>query len=207
LQTSPIAVEQRVATSRLRLRLAREHPPPVVSARETLRTSMPQIYRDREAHVVQIWLDALETVLDPIVGTLDVLPSYFHPSLSPRDVLELTAAWLGIAADEAWPDRRLRDVLGKSSELARRRGTKRGLQLALGISFPQLLLRIEDHGAVTWGDKPPASTAPTPAFDVYCDVPIAEAQQASISRVINQMKPVHASYRLRVKTPRGGGTS
>jgi hypothetical protein len=34
---------------------------------------------------------------------------------------------------------------------------------------------------------------------VYCDKPVPEATQAAIARCIDEFKPVHTSYRLRVK--------
>ena len=37
---------------------------------------------------------------------------------------------------------------------------------------------------------------------VYCDTPIPEKTQLAVARVIEQTKPVHVSYRLRVKAPK-----
>ena len=40
---------------------------------------------------------------------------------------------------------------------------------------------------------------PPASFIVYCDKPIAEEVQAAVARCIEQYKPVHTTYRLRVK--------
>ena len=40
-----------------------------------------------------------------------------------------------------------------------------------------------------------------PQFVVYCDKPVTEDVQAAIARCIEQFKPVHTAYRLRVKSP------
>ena len=162
---------------------------------------MPGIYQDGDFGLR--FLEALETTLDPIVGTLDVLASYFHPALAPRDVLELLAAWLGLTVDESWPDERLREALSREGELSRRRGTKPGMQLALEIAFPKIPLRVEDGGGVSWSTSPTStSKAPPPSFVVYCDTPIPEQTQLAVARVIDQIKPVHVAYRLRVKAAR-----
>jgi phage tail-like protein len=188
-------------TGKLRTRLSANEAPPVVSARAYLRKSMPAIYQDGDFGLR--YLEALETLLDPIVGTLDVLARYFHPTLAPRDVLDLLAAWLGLAVDESWADERLRDALSREGEISRRRGTKPGMQLALEIAFPKIPLRVEDGGGVTWSTKPESTTkAPPPSFIVYCDMPIPEQTQLAIARVIEQIKPVHVGYRLRVKAPK-----
>jgi phage tail-like protein len=189
------------STTNLRARLGSTEAPPVVSARGYLRSNMPAVYQDGDFGLR--FLEALETTLDPIVGTLDVLAGYFHASLAPRDVLGLLAAWVGLPVDEAWPDDRLREALKRESEVSRRRGTKAGLVLALEIAFPNLELRVEDGGGVTWSTDPSQQTkAPAPSFVVYCDTPIPEKTQLAVARVIEETKPVHVTYKLRVKAPK-----
>lgn len=195
------SVKRDFSTTRLRMRVATEHTPAVASARAYLRASLPDIYRD-EGFSMR-FLEGLEAVLDPIVATLDALPSYFDPALAPRDLLDLMAAWLGVSVGESWPDKRVRDALRSAGELGQRRGTRKGLELTLGISFPDLPLRVEDGGHVTWTEDPDAADqAAANAFVVYCDKPIDEAKQAEIVRVIEQAKPVHVRYLLRVKAAR-----
>jgi phage tail-like protein len=191
------------STANLRMRLSADGipAPPVVSARGYLRKNIPGIYQDGDFGLR--FLGALETTLDPIVGTLDVLDRYFHPTLAPRDVLDLLAAWLGLTVDESWPDERLREALSREGELSRQRGTRAGLTLALSIAFPTLPLRVEDGGGVTWSLSPDSKTkAPPPSFTVYCDTSIPERTQLAIARVIEETKPVHVTYKLRVKTPK-----
>jgi phage tail-like protein len=186
------------STVNLRARLASTEAPPVVSRRAYLRMNMPAVYQDGDFG--QRFLESLEASLDPIVGTLDVLARYFHSTLAPRDVLVLLASWVGMPVDEAWPDERLREALSRESELSRRRGTKAGLVLALEIAFPNLPLRVEDGGGVSWSTDPDSKTkAPAPSFVVYCDTPIPEKTQLAVTRVIEETKPVHVTYKLRVK--------
>ena len=49
--------------------------------------------------------------------------------------------------------------------------------------------------ASAWNQNPPQ-------FVVYCDKPVTEDVQAAIARCIEQFKPVHTAYRLRVKAPK-----
>jgi phage tail-like protein len=189
-------------TSQVTLRVADETAPAVVSSRRYLRSALPTVYQENGDFGLR-FLGGLERVLDPILATLDVLPSYFHPTLAPRDVLELLAAWLGITVDESWPDEQRREVIRRAAELGRRRGTRAGLELWLRISFPDLPLRVEDSGGVTWSaDAHATAKIPATGFVVYCDKPLSEAEQAAVARAIDLAKPVHVDYRLRVKTPR-----
>jgi phage tail-like protein len=174
--------------------------PPAASRRAYLRGGLPAVYQDNDFGMR--FVGALEEMLDPIVAVLDTLPAHFDPDFAPRDALGLMAAWLGIELDESQELRHQREMVRRSAELGRRRGTVRGLELALELHFPGVPLRVEDQGGVRWSIKPgekPAA-APPPSFVVYCDQPVAEGVQAAIARCIEHFKPIHTTYRLRVKS-------
>jgi phage tail-like protein len=173
--------------------------PPVASSRAYLRGGLPAIYQDGDLGMR--FVGALEEMLDPIVAVLDALPAHFDPDLAPRDTLNLMAAWLGIELDESQELRHQREMVRHCAELGRRRGTVRGLELALELHFPGVPLRVEDQGSVRWtlasGATP--QEAPPASFVVYCDKSVPETTQAAIARCIERFKPVQASYRLRVR--------
>ncbi len=173
--------------------------PPSASGRALLRDGLPAVYQ--EGDFGMRFVGALEATLDPILAVLDALPAHFDPDLAPPDVLELMAAWLGVELDESQELPHQREMLRRAAELSRRRGTVRGLELALGLSFPGVPLRVEDQGGVRWTVKlgEALEDAPPPSFVVYCDEPVAEHVQAAIARCIEHHKPVNATYRLRVK--------
>jgi phage tail-like protein len=176
--------------------------PEVASNRAYLRGGLPAVYQDGDFGMR--FIGALELVLDPIVAVLDALPAHFDPDHAPRDVLSLMAAWLGVDLDESQELRHQREMVRRSAELGRRRGTVHGLELALELAFPDVPLRVEDQGGVKWSlkaDGKPAE-APPPSFVVYCDKPVPEETQAGIARCIEHWKPVHTTYRLRVKAPK-----
>jgi phage tail-like protein len=171
--------------------------PPVASNRAYLRNGLPAIYQDNDFGMR--FIGSLEGLLDPIMAILDNLPAHFDPSYAPRDVLELLSGWLGVELDESQPIAARRETLRKAGELSRYRGTARGMQLALDLAFPGIPLRVEDQGQVL---VKPGGEVPPRQFIVYCDKPITEDQQARVARCIEQNKPVHTPYRLRVKAPK-----
>ncbi|MGI8633136.1 MAG: phage tail protein [Solirubrobacterales bacterium] len=184
--------------------------PPTASARAYLRASVPAIYQDGDFGLR--FLGALETLLDPIVAALDALPAHFDADLAPRDVLELVAAWLGVELDESWAQGRQGELVSSASELARGRGTRAGLVLALRLAFPGLPLEVEDRGGVTWGDEVGwAATDAQAGFVVRCPVPVPEEEQATIAVLVDESKPAHVSYELVMEAPptdyEGGGSS
>jgi phage tail-like protein len=189
-------------TLMIRLSAGPKETPAVASSRAYLRGGLPAVYQDGDFGMR--FIGALETLLDPIVGVLDALPEHFNPDHAPRDILGLMAAWLGVDLDESQELRHQREMVRRAAELGRRRGTVHGLELALELAFPGVPLRVEDQGGVRWtmdADAKP-SEAPPPSFVVYCDKPVPEETQAGIARCIEHWKPVHTTYRLRVKAPK-----
>ena len=184
-------------TLMVRLAPGRRGTPGVVSERAYMRGALPAVYQ--ESDFGMRFVGALERVLDPIVGVLDALPAHFDPDHAPRDVLDLLAGWLGIELDESQTLRDRRELVRQAGELSRWRGTRRGMELVLTLAFPSLPLRVEDNGGVIWGPDSDQRESPPASFVVYCDKPIPEDIQAAVARCIEDNKPVHTTYRLRVK--------
>jgi phage tail-like protein len=174
--------------------------PTSASSRAYLREGLPSLYS--EGDFGMRFVGALESVLDPIVALLDGMPEHFQPDYAPRDILNLLGHWLGVTLDETQPITVQRDTIRRAAELGRRRGTKGGLELALSLAFPNVPLRVEDEGGVVWSADGQRVEAKAPQFVVYCDKPVDEKAQAAIARCIEQFKPVHTAYRLRVRAPK-----
>ena len=147
------------------------------------------------------FVGALESLLDPIVAMLDALPEHFDPDYAPRHILNLLSAWLGVDLDESQPISVQRDTIRRAAELGRRRGTKGGLELALSLAFPDVPLRVEDDGGVSGRRRANAWNQNRPVRRVLRQARRRETQ-AAIARCIEQFKPVHTAYRLRVKAPK-----
>jgi phage tail-like protein len=176
----------------------REPAPPSASARGYMRDALPALYREND--FAMRFIGALETLLDPIVATVDALPAYVDPELAPSDMVEVLASWLGVELDESMSEATQRELVLRAADVARWRGTRRGLEQALHLTFPDLTLRVEDEGSVVVAkdaESEPASAANR--FVVYCDTPIPAERQAVVARVIEEQKPLHVDYRLRVK--------
>src|SRR5215208_5399424 len=192
-------------TMMLRLSAGPKETPTVASSRAYLRSSLPAIYQ--ESDFGMRFIGALEELLDPIVAVLDALPAHFDPDHAPRDILNLVASWLGVDLDESQEIRHQREMVRRAADLARKRGTVAGMELALKLAYPDVPLRIEDQGGVRWSLDQHPIDAPPPSFFVYSDKPVVEEVQAGIARYIEQHKPVGTQYRLRVKAPKKKDTS
>jgi phage tail-like protein len=167
--------------------------PEVASGRAYLRSALPAVYQDGDFGMR--FIGALETLLDPIVAVLDGLPAHFSADHAPRDILDLLSSWLGVELDESQTPAQRREMVRQAAELSRRRGTRAGIELALPI-------RVEDLGGVHTTPPDEGAEVPAPGFIVYCDKTIAEETQAAVARCIEQTKPVHTTFRLRVRAPK-----
>jgi phage tail-like protein len=176
-----------------------EHSEPTpASNRRYLRGGLPALYQDHD--FTMRFVGALEGVLDPIVAVLDGLVAHFDPALAPRDTLDLTTRWLGVEHRDAQPASQLRSTVQHAAELGRLRGTLAGLELALALNFPELPLRVEDGGGVSWSTEGALPEPNPPAFVVYCDKPVPTEVASEVTRVIESVKPVHVQFRLRIKS-------
>jgi phage tail-like protein len=182
--------------------------PATVSAREHLRKGVPDIYRrdynarrDQPPPFAMRFLHALEEVLDPVVATLDSLPAHLDVDLAPEHALAGLATWLGVDDVESLPAKQRREAVRRAGELARLRGTRAGLELALSLFFPDVVMRVNDHGGVVVSERvdeapPPAAVA---SFHVVCEQALPPEMQMAVARCIESWKPVHATYKLRVR--------
>jgi phage tail-like protein len=182
--------------------------PSTASARRYLRDGLPGVYREND--FAMRFLEGLEEVLDPIVAFLDGLPSHLDLSLAPPDYVMLVGEWLGIDPEGRWrgllgrDEARRRELVGRATVIARRRGTAASLQLVLDLLFPDLGLRVQDHGRSTFSAEPRVPPAADASFEVVSAVEPARGRRAAIDRVVEQLRPVHVSYRgLRVEEVQG----
>src|ERR1700742_4655526 len=136
--------------------------PQVASTRAYLRNGLPSLYQDGELGMR--FVGALEELLDPIVAVLDNLHAHFDPNFAPPDILNLLAAWLGVDLDETQDIKHQREMVLRSAELARKRGTVGGMELALKLHFPEVPMRVEDNGGVIWHGRPGPAEKPSSSF-------------------------------------------
>jgi len=172
--------------------------PQPVSTHGYLRGHLPALYADDDFAMRLV--SAFEAVLDPLVATLDNLADHFDAAYAPRDVLELLTEWLALERDELRSGEERRRIVQRAPQLMRLRGTRAGLELALELAFPGVPFRIEDAGGVSWSLDPDGGGKEQPAsFVIYCDMPLPENRLAAVARLIEQAKPAHVAYRLRVR--------
>ncbi|TME80972.1 MAG: hypothetical protein E6I47_08350, partial [Chloroflexi bacterium] len=71
-----------------------------------LADALPALFQ--EDGFTQRFMSAFDAALAPVFATLDNLPTYFDPWLTPPDFLEWLGSWFGLALDDSWSVERRR---------------------------------------------------------------------------------------------------
>ncbi|MGK5630591.1 phage tail protein [Streptomyces sp. URMC 123] len=180
---------------------------PGLASRYPLGALLPALYADDD--LAQRFTAGLDTVLAPVLSTLDNLPAYLDPELTPADFLPWLSSWVGMDLDPAWPDELCRAVVARAVELHRWRGTRRGLverlRLCLGVEA-----EVVDGGGATWSTTADSALPPAPSGELLVRVrPLgaADVDEREVLAVVRECCPVHLACRVEILTgpPAPGG--
>ncbi|WP_405059076.1 phage tail protein [Kribbella sp. NBC_01505] len=166
---------------------------------------LPGIYA--EDRLTAGLLAALDEVLAPIVLTLDNLPAYLDPALTPADFLPVLASWVAAFNDPDLEDHFERDLVTGAITMHRKRGTADGLagtiELACGIR-PE----IEESGGTAWsaepGAEPPGSSEPRLVVRLQVPETVAPGPDLGdvVTRIVEGLRPANLPARVELS----GGT-
>jgi phage tail-like protein len=165
--------------------------------------AMPALYQ--EDPFAQGFLSALDTVLAPVMGTLDNLDAYLDPYLTPDDFLVWLANWVGMTVDDSWSIERRREAVARAVELYRLRGTATGLQEQIEIHTGGVVEIIE-NGGTAWSIDPGGELPGSPKPLVVVRVQVDDPKSIDASRVdalVAAAKPAHVEHRVEVVKPGG----
>lgn len=166
---------------------------------------LPAIYKKDE--FIGRFLHIFEDILQPIEATVDNIPYYFDPGVTPEPLLPWMASWLGLVLDARWPVARRRELIKSAVELYRWRGTKRGLREFLRIYtgvVPQITEPVVGPSsrlgpdtrlginAYLGGGEPFTFTISIEAKD------IAEVDPDIVRAIIESQKPAYTTYNMSV---------
>lgn len=159
---------------------------------------LPALYADDD--LAQRFTAGLDTVLAPVLSTLDNLPAYFDPALTPDDFLPWLSSWVGADVDPAWPVELRRAVVARAVELHRWRGTRRGLTEHLRLCFG-VEAEIHDGGGAAWSSEPGTDLPPPPTGELLVRVRARAAQPVDAARVLAVVQascPAHLTCRVEI---------
>ncbi|GGV85322.1 phage tail protein [Streptomyces gelaticus] len=171
---------------------------PGLASRYPIGGLLPALYADDD--LAQRFTAGLDTVLAPVLSTLDNLPAYFDPSLAPADFLPWLSSWVAADIDPEWPEGLRRAVVARAVELHRRRGTRRGLVEHLRLCFG-VGADVQDGGGATWSSRPGAELPEPPTGELLVRVWALHGGPVDANRVLDFVAascPVHLTCRVEI---------
>jgi phage tail-like protein len=167
---------------------------------------LPAPYRDRENEFMGRFLLIFESIMDPLFNTVDNMPLYFDPRITPDSLLPWLATWVDQTLDPAWPLERRRELVAKAAELYRWRGTRRGLTEYLRIytgKRPQIIEYIPgmilDQKTLLGENTVLGSSGSGHHFTVIVEAAENEnIDPRTIRSIIDSQKPAHTQYTLMI---------
>ncbi len=151
------------------------------------------------------FLMIFESIIEPIERTIDNIPHYLDPKVTPADWLSWIAGWIGQDLDENWPLDRRRLLVSRAGQLHRGSGTRRSLKEHLEIYSGRNALVIENFDGIRLGqDSALGLNARIGEFkphtvDVTIQVDRAgDVDERILHQIIEIEKPAHVVHTLHV---------
>jgi phage tail-like protein len=174
---------------------------PGLASPHPLGARLPAVFVDDD--FTQRLLSAFDTVLAPLLATLDCLDAYLDPAATPPDFLAWLAGWLALELAEEWPEPRQRELVRQAIALHRWRGTRRGVAEQV---------RLVTGGEVEVADSGGCGASPEPGGDLPGTGPAAVrvtvrvADPAAVDRrrlagAVAAAVPAHVSTTVEVTGP------
>jgi phage tail-like protein len=162
--------------------------------------TLPGIYQEDE--LAQLLTGVFDDALAPVLSTIDNLPAYLDPALTPDDFLDWLAGWVGILPDETWPVERRRALVALAVQLYRRRGTAAGLAMHVRL-LGAADVEITDSGGASWSRKPGSKPPGDGSYRVKVTVTQPKKGQldgARIDALVGSSKPAHVAHEVAFAT-------
>ncbi|WLQ35539.1 phage tail protein [Streptomyces castrisilvae] len=171
---------------------------PGLPSRYPIGELLPALYADDD--LAQRFTAGLDTVLAPILSTLDNLPAYFDPALAPEDFLPWLSSWVDAGIDPSWPAALRRAAVARAVELHRWRGTRRGLTEHLRLCFG-VEADIQDGGGAVWSSEAGGELPPAPTGELLVRVRPPAGRTVDAARVLTVVRascPAHLTCRVEI---------
>ena len=166
----------------------------------SLGSLLPAVYQEYDDNAVR-FTAALDAVLAPVWLAVDCYDSYLSPLTTPDDVAAWLAMWVGIDADDNWRPEQLRRLIAAAFDLARWRGTARGLA-DLVEAYTGRRPVIEDTGGVTVsamaGTPSPATVEPPTVVVRLPGAAFDASERERLAALVRRSAPAHVATRIDV---------
>ncbi len=143
---------------------------------------------------------SFDEVLAPVLLSLDGFSAYLDLATAPEDMVEWLATWVGMSIDPNADLPTQRELLQASGELHARRGTRRGLELAVQSELG-VPVQVVETGVAAWSSQPGGDLPGDPVPAVVVVARPQGGQDVEVERLdalVRAIKPAHVQHRVQV---------
>lgn len=177
--------------------------PGATTLRSQLLQYLPALYQS-DTFLARFLL-IFQSILDPIEQTIDNTHHYLDPGMAPAHFLPWLASWVGLELDPGLDEARQRELIRRTVELSRWKGTRRGLREELKIRTGARPLIVENFDGMRLGQD--ASLGLNTHLGMRCDQFIAVTlatdggqgtTQHDADVLVQELKPAHVGHVVRI---------
>jgi phage tail-like protein len=142
----------------------------------------------------------LDSVLAPVLTTLDCLSAYLDPRLAPADFVAWLAGWVGLAVADGTPPERVRELVRRAPDLHRLRGTADGLGAHVWL-VTGCRVEVRDSGGCVGSTRPgtPLPGRAEPGVHVRVTTPPGVVVDTDwLDAFVAAAKPAHLPHSVEV---------
>lgn len=143
---------------------------------------------------------SFDEVLAPVLLSLDGFSAYLDLATAPEDMVEWLATWVGMTVDPNAGLPAQRELLQSTGELHARRGTRRGLEMAVQAELG-VPVQVVETGAAAWSSRPGGDLPGDPVPAVVVVARPQAGQDVEVERLdalVQAIKPAHVQHRVQV---------
>ena len=177
--------------------------PPGAAAPSRFLNYLPGIYAGDD--FTNRFLNLFQSLLDPVEAAVDNTRLRLDPDVAPPDVLAWLATWVGLQLDPCQDEASQRLLIRNAVQLARCRGTRRGLEGELKLRLGGRPLVVENFDGLKLG--PEAALGLNTQLGQRMDASISvtmvnragsEVDPQLVSGLVADLKPAHTGHLARV---------
>ena len=151
------------------------------------------------------FLRVFDDLLQPILATIGSVDSYLDPNLTPAEMVEFLAAWVGEELTPKLPERAKRALVKEAAWLHRARGTREGLRRAFEIVVGEEVqvsentagLRLDED--VQLGINSSLEAREPHTIHILLPRSAAGIDIQVVEEILRRFKPAHAICRIHTK--------
>ncbi len=173
---------------------------------------LPAVYQEdnKSRDFLERYLSLFETFFEDMEEKIDGVARYFDADAVSGDYLRWLATWLAVAVDDSWTEDQLRQLIKKSPELYKKRGTKQAIEEMVEIYTGEKPIIVEFFQIRHLKERSDLKELISRLYglDPYCfcvmvreQCVATEQRRLTLQKLLKEEKPAYTTAKLVILQP------